>query len=123
MKTWMLVSFTALALAACGEHNDYGNPGNGTLGKGDAPPGTFREVFARVIQPKCIHCHNGQKKADSFKTYELVMSRHNRVVPGNPEQSKIVKLIRSGEMPEFESKLSDELISVVENWIAAGAPQ
>jgi len=44
------------------------------------------------------------------------------MVPGKPEESLLVKLVRSGEMPKGPKKLSAKEIGALEAWIAAGAP-
>lgn len=44
------------------------------------------------------------------------------IVPGEPSQSHLLELLKSGEMPKEKPRLADAEIAVVEAWIEAGAP-
>ena len=43
------------------------------------------------------------------------------LVPGKPDESEMIKLVREGEMPEKGKKLPPEEIAMLEQWIAQGA--
>lgn len=93
-------------------------------------------VYASQVQPilksNCYRCHAGMfhKGGLQLNTPEAIMKGgHNGavVVPGHPEQSLLVKLIRHEgpandprPMPP-KKKISDADIATIEKWISDGA--
>ena len=85
-----------------------------------------------IFQANCYRCHAGLNHRGGLQMDSqaaLMKGGHDGVVilPGHPEQSLLVKLIRhegpAGDpmpMPP-KSKLSDADISAVETWIRSGA--
>ena len=85
-----------------------------------------------IFQQNCYRCHAGLNhrgglQMDSQTT--LMKGGHDGavIVPGHPEQSLLVKLIRHEGPPNDpmpmppKSKISDADISAVEQWIRTGA--
>ena len=85
-----------------------------------------------VLRQNCYRCHFGLNHKSNFNlsTRELLLKGGSNgvdVVPGHPQDSLLVKLIRHeghaehpGPMPP-KGKLSDSEIASVEKWIADGA--
>ena len=91
--------------------------------------GQSAERAVSLLSQKCLACHN-EKKASSGLSVETRASmltggaRGPAVVPGRPQESLVVAALRqtgSLKMP-LGGKLSDAEISIIEKWIAAGAP-
>ena len=97
-----------------------------------------RSSFNRDIRPilsdNCFQCHGPdktQRKADlrldradgAIGTAE----KPGAIVPGKPDDSKIVKALRGEngvrKMPAMQAPLADEDIKLIADWIAAGAKQ
>ena len=94
-----------------------------------APALTFERDIRPILKTHCFHCHGEGEKlkggidlrlrrfiADKKTEDGIVMS------PGHPDQSLMLKLVRSGEMPKGEKKLTAAQIALIESWIAGGAP-
>ncbi len=93
------------------------------------------EFFESKIRPilieHCYACHNSidQKEADyaiDFRKGAQTETEHGiGVVPGEPDKSLLLKVIRHQidglEMPEGSPKLSPEIIADFEKWISDGA--
>lgn len=101
---------------------------------GAAPGALDSPVFERDVRPilkaHCFHCHGEGEELEGG--IDLRLRRHLAeaagaegdpvMTPGEADQSLMVALMRSGEMPKGEKKVSAEEIAVVEAWIARGAP-
>jgi len=93
----------------------------------------YNEKVVPVFQANCYRCHGGlnHRGGLTMDTKAGIMKGgHDGVVlvPGHPEQSLLVKLIRHEgpaddpmPMPPNKPKLSDADIAVVEQWVKAGA--
>jgi hypothetical protein len=89
-------------------------------------------VFEKDIRPllkaHCFHCHGeGGKKEGGldFRLRRFLLQESDSgpvMVPGKPAESHLLKVVRSGEMPKGEKKLTAPEIALLEEWIAAGAP-
>ena len=89
-------------------------------------------MFERDVRPilkvRCFQCHGDEEKPKGgvdlrlrrFMSHELDGGRHV-VVPGQPEASEMLLLVKEGEMPKKGGKLSAREVDVIERWIAAGA--
>jgi hypothetical protein len=96
---------------------------------GAAPQLTFEADVRPILKTHCFHCHG---EGEKLKGDIDVRLRHFMVAaktddgpvltPGKPNASALVKLIKSGEMPKGEKKLSDKDIATIEAWVRAGAP-
>jgi len=91
--------------------------------------------FAEDVQPifaaRCVKCHSGESPPRGLRldSYEHVLAGSDQrpvVIPGDPEESRLVKRIKGIAVPRmpFDGPpfLSDEEIAIIEAWIAAGAP-
>lgn len=131
-KYILLMSGLLLALAAC-EHSK-------TLAPGGLDP-TLANVQATILSPKCgtSGCHvpggsglmplrtTNESFANLVGVASIQKTNLNRVQPGDPDNSYIVRKLEGGpditgqRMPFGGSRLSDTEIDLVRNWIANGA--
>jgi hypothetical protein len=92
----------------------------------------FEAKIRPVLATKCYGCHNSKLKEP--KGYLVLDSKTGvmkggtlgpAIVPGNPEQSKLIHALRYSDphlqMPP-SGKLDDQIIADFEQWIAGGAP-
>jgi len=92
----------------------------------------FESRIRPVLVEHCYKCHNSAKTAEG----DLALDHRTAirkggtsgaaVVPGQPDQSVLLKVIRheidGQEMPEDSAQLSDAVIADFEKWIDLGAP-
>jgi len=91
-----------------------------------------RPVFERDIRPilkaHCFHCHGEEEKPKGgvdLRQRRLLLHRSESgpiLVPGKPTQSHLLSVVKSGEMPQGGKPLSPEQVTLIERWIAQGAP-
>ncbi len=106
--------------------------GGQTATPAEASPEFYSEHVQPILQANCYRCHAGLNHRGGLQldTREALMHGGKDgpvIVPGHPEQSLLVTLIRhegAGSdlkpMPP-KSKLSDADIATVTEWIRAGA--
>lgn len=76
---------------------------------------SYAQLNSSVLVPYCLQCHTGGKR--DLSTYASVMQY---VKAGEPDQSKLCVLVRSGAMPPSKS-LGSEVIDGICSWISLGA--
>jgi cytochrome c len=93
----------------------------------------YTEKVVPVLQAHCYQCHSGTSHRGGLSLATkagMLKGGHDGtvLVPGHPESSLIVKLIRHEgpaddpmPMPPNKPKLSDADIAVVEQWVKTGA--
>ncbi len=89
---------------------------------------TFERDVRPILRAHCIRCHGEEEKPKSgvdlrlrrFMDKELEGGEHV-LVPGKPDESEMVRLIREGEMPKKGKKVSAAELAVIERWILQGA--
>ena len=94
------------------------------------PAGLYANQVKPLIDKNCLGCHNAQVKQGgldlSSREALLRGSEHGRVVvPGNPADSQLYKLIAhvtQPAMPFKGAKLPAEAIAKFAEWISAGVP-
>jgi cytochrome c551/c552 len=97
-----------------------------------ADPQFFVQQVQPILQANCYRCHAGLNHRGGLQMSTAAGLMHGGrdgavIVPGHPEQSLLVKLIRhegpaNDPMPmPPRSKLSDADIATVTKWIEAGA--
>lgn len=93
-------------------------------------PVSYSQDVQPIFDQRCVFCHGPNSIAGQapngllLDTYENTMlgSLFLPVVqPGQPGNSSLVLLLRSGGMPATGPKLSPEQIGLIERWIAQGA--
>jgi len=82
---------------------------------------TFEKHVRPILKTHCTHCHGEEEKPEGGLDLRLRRFMDKIVTPGQPAKSKLVELIRSGEMPEKGKPLAEAEIAVIEQWITQGA--
>lgn len=93
-------------------------------------PLTFERHIRPLLKHHCVHCHGEGEKLkgglDVRLRRFLVEPRgedaDRAILPGAPEQSELLRLVKEGEMPPKGKKLSQAEVQLLEDWIAQGAP-
>lgn len=87
---------------------------------------TFQHDVLPLVQKRCIACHGAGLPVMAgldLRTLAGVMAGSANgavVLPGNPEASKLLTMVREGKMPMGGSPLPDEEIALLREWIAKG---
>jgi mono/diheme cytochrome c family protein len=93
----------------------------------------YTEKVVPIFQANCYRCHGGMNHRGGFTMDTkagMAKGGHDGavIVPGSPEKSLLVKLIRHEgpaddpmPMPPNKPKISDADIATVEQWVKAGA--
>ncbi len=99
-------------------------------GPGSAAPLTFERNIRPLLKHHCVHCHGEGEKLKAgldVRLRRFLVTPHGdggdlAIVPGKPEESEMLRLVREGEMPPKGKKLTPEEVQLLERWIAQGAP-
>ncbi|MCB1063967.1 MAG: PSD1 domain-containing protein [Verrucomicrobiae bacterium] len=99
-----------------------------TDARGGDPVLTFEKDVRPIVKAHCTHCHGEEEKPGGgldlrlrrFMDKTLDDGSHV-LVPGEPEKSALVQIIRSGDMPKKGKKMPEAELAVIEKWIAQGA--
>ncbi|AGA27023.1 c-type cytochrome domain-containing protein [Singulisphaera acidiphila] len=94
-------------------------------------PVSFLDDVAPLLVQKCIACHNAKKAESKYDltTFTRLAKGGQQGVditlePGQPEESRLVELIRhDGEprMPHKQGPLASEAVALIERWVKEGA--
>jgi hypothetical protein len=95
---------------------------------------TTKVPYAKVeplLKAKCISCHNPERhpggvNVNSYKELMKSGDKNPTVVPGHPEKSPLIKYVDGSTQPimPFKGKpLSKAEVTLLKNWVAAGAKQ
>jgi hypothetical protein len=88
----------------------------------------FERDIRPILKAHCFHCHGeGEQPKGNvdlrLRRFLLGESDSGKIiVPGKPDQSVLLDMVASGDMPQGEKKLTPEEVSRIERWIAQGAP-
>lgn len=89
----------------------------------------FESDVRPILKEHCFHCHGEEKKLSGgldLRLQQLVLKGGKSgpvIVPGKHADSRLYKLVRSGEMPPKEElQLKAEEVELIARWIDAGAP-
>lgn len=91
-------------------------------------PSNSNVSFSDYVQPifaaRCVSCHGGTSGL-YLNSYENVMrgGAHGAViVPGDPNNSRLIQYVGGGYMPFRNQPLTSAQIQTLVDWVAAGAP-
>lgn len=84
-----------------------------------------RDIYP-LVERRCIKCHGGDFPSEglSMDSYESLMSGSQNglvIVAGDANNSLIIEMIESGEMPKRGQDLTVEQINLIRQWIDEGA--
>lgn len=88
---------------------------------------TFERDIRPILKAHCFHCHGEGEKAKGgvdLRLRRLMLTRSDSgivLVPGKPEESQLIQMVESGEMPKGEKKLAPEQIQKLKRWVETGA--
>ncbi len=120
MKPILYVSFMVI-LFGCGnpQHEFQSQPGSE-----DALKPTvllFADVQRDVLEPgRCVRCHSPGGDSPDLATYESIMASAGLVAPGDPDGSRLYRVLARGLMPP-SGPLDSLQIEIVRRWISEGA--
>lgn len=89
---------------------------------------SFEYLSKNVLTDNCVGCHAADYAesgvaVDSWAAIVNPMEGPELVECKKPENSKLLEVIESGEMPLGAAKLSPELIEIVRKWIEQDCPK
>ena len=94
-----------------------------------AEPVRFDHDIRPILKAACTHCHGEEEELAGGLDLRLrrfllqaAESGEPAIVPGDPDASRLVEVIESGEMPQEGKPLKPQQIATIRAWIAAGAP-
>jgi len=105
-------------------------PGDAIADMGEAPPATFTELYEDDFANPCYSssctgrlCHDPghQMDVDLTTRERAFVSLSAFVVPGDPERSDLIRILRTGSMPTGRPKMPPADVARVASWIADGA--
>ncbi|MEQ1860787.1 MAG: PSD1 and planctomycete cytochrome C domain-containing protein [Chthoniobacteraceae bacterium] len=90
---------------------------------------TYERDIRPILKHHCFQCHGEGEKLKAgldVRLRRLLVEPHGSdgavaIVPGKPEESELINLVREGEMPQKGRKLSAAEIATLEQWVAQGA--
>ncbi len=89
---------------------------------------TFEKDVRPIVKAHCTHCHGEEEKPEGGVDLRLRRFMDHKLddgtqvaVAGQPAQSGLVRVIKSGEMPKKGSPVSEAELAIIEKWIAQGA--
>ena len=123
-----LVGISTAGIALCTRSSDAVQ----TAPAAEATPEYYTEHVQPIFETNCYKCHAGMNHRGGLQLDTRKALMHGGrdgvvIVPGHPEQSLLVKLIRhegpaNDPMPmPPKGKLSDADIATITEWIRAGA--
>lgn len=128
----------ALLLAACGDVKSPTEPS----GDPEGPAFTFAQIQVQVFTPTCAKagCHtaaaaSGELVLEAGQAYSQIVNRPavgnsalDRIEPGNPERSYLIKKLRGDPditgarmPPDSPGSLTQEQMDGIVAWVLAGA--
>ena len=87
-------------------------------------PLTFEKDIRPILKANCFHCHGEGEKLKGgldVRLKHLIAKggeHGTAITPGSPEKSRLFTMIRDGEMPKSEKKLSPAQVETIRQWIA-----
>jgi hypothetical protein len=89
---------------------------------------TLERDVRPILKEHCFQCHGegGRLKGGVDLRLRRFMEKADKdgdqvMVPGKPEESEMLQLVRDGDMPDKGKKLSATEIATIEQWIQQGA--
>lgn len=84
-------------------------------------PVSFRTEVAPILVEKCGNCHIDQNRGNFSSASFEALDRSTRIAYGLPDDSRLIEVIVSGEMPQGGLQVTAEELGVLQRWIKQGA--
>jgi len=89
---------------------------------------SYEEHILPIFEQHCAECHGADDPEEGLQltTYKAAMagSFYGAVIkPGEPENSYLVELVQTGQMPKKGPDLTGAEVETIVAWIKAGAPE
>ena len=91
-------------------------------------PSNAKVSFSDEVQPiftaRCVACHGGTSGL-YLNSYDNLMrggARGAEVVPGDPNNSRLIQYVSRGYMPFRNQPLTNAEIQTLVDWVVTGAP-
>lgn len=88
----------------------------------------FEKDVRPILKAHCFDCHgeaSPPKGGLDLRLRRWILkggSEGAAIVPGRPDESRLLRMVEHGEMPKREKKVPAEQVAVLRRWIATGAP-
>ena len=88
----------------------------------------FEKQIRPILKQHCFHCHGEEEEVSAGLDLRLRRflaqggDSGAAIMPSDPENSLLIEVLRSGQMPEGKDKLPDQEIDLIAKWIQQGAP-
>ena len=82
---------------------------------------SFVGQVAPMIVSKCGNCHVNERRGGFSAATFTALDQSAMITYGMPDQSRIVEVIESGEMPKGNLKVEPEELKLLKAWVAQGA--
>lgn len=87
---------------------------------------SFQSDVLPILERSCVRCHGGTRREEGLdlRTHAAMMTGSVNglsIIPGNASGSQMISMVVDGEMPSRGSKLSDEQIQILIDWVNQGA--
>jgi len=95
--------------------------------RADAEPTQFQSAVMPILRKHCLKCHGPEQQKAGLNLKSLDGLAHGGesgepiVVAGNAAESRLIELVRSGEMPPGAARLSEAEVKVLRSWINTAA--
>ncbi|MBI4556087.1 MAG: hypothetical protein HY706_00760 [Candidatus Hydrogenedentes bacterium] len=95
-----------------------------------APAVNFDDNVKAIFKARCVRCHNNDQRKSglSLESHETALqggSSGQVIVPGQPDGSRLLRLISRQEqpyMPPSGDPVNEEQLNTIREWIRLGAP-
>src|SRR5882672_10587718 len=91
----------------------------------ESRPLTLERDVRPILKQHCFHCHGEGEKLKGGVDLRLrrfmeipTKDGDHVLVPGKPEESEMLKLVRDGDMPAKGKRLTPAEVATIETWIA-----
>ena len=85
------------------------------------PAVSFQSDVAPILNAKCGNCHVDQNRGQFSMATFNALDRSTMIAYGLPDDSRIVEVIESGDMPRGGLTVAEEELQILKRWIQQGA--
>jgi len=82
---------------------------------------TLAQQAVAVLEAKCVVCHAKPRAKAPFTADVPALIRSGKVIPGDPDRSKLYKMIKGGRHPKGQALPTAQEIATIRDWIAQGS--